>query len=202
MNASRAASIVWKDFCLLLVLGFVSMVIMLLPFVNDPGKEADPGDVPPGNVLVAIYWPEGRIDVDLWLTGPGQDKPTGYSNKNGTLFNLLRDDLGGPDIERNYENAYSRGTPSGEYVINAHLYSGPAPVEVEVEVSINDGKPGKASLRKLVKTKLTLTHKGNERTAIRFRLDGNAQIEPGSMNSVQRPLRAASSGNASPDYGN
>lgn len=192
-------SVGFRDLLFLALLGFVAMVVWMYPHLNPP--ETDAEAEPPGNVIVAIHWPEGNTDVDIWLTGPRQSRPTGYSNKSGTLFNLLRDDLGNPDDQRNYENAYSRGTPAGEYIVNVHLYRGTAPITVEVEVSINDGKPGKASLRKLVKTTVTLTGRRQEKTAIRFELDGNAKLVPNSVNSVDRPLRSQRFGDAGPDYG-
>lgn len=201
MNVSRAVGIVWRDLGLNLVLGFIAMIVMLLPFVQPPGKEAE-GAPPPGNVIVAVHWPVGAYDVDLWLIGPGETRPVGYSNKSGQLFNLLRDDLGSPDKERNYENAYSRGTPAGEYVVNLHCYRCPVtPLAVQVDVSINDGKPGKASLRKLVATTVEIRRHGEERTALRFKLDGKARLEPGSVNSVNRPLRSMRASSAGADYG-
>ena len=200
MNVSRAAGIVWRDFTLLLVLGFVAMVLILLPFVQPPGKEDD-GAPPPGNVIVQVFWPEGNIDVDTWIMGPGETRPVGYSNKSGKLFNLLRDDLGNPDPARNFENAYSRGTPTGEYIVNVHCYRCPVvPITVEVEVSINDAKPGKASLRKLVSTRVELTRNGHERTVVRFLLDDDAKLVPNSVNQVQRELRAMRN-SAGADYG-
>lgn len=189
MTGGRSNGTVFRDFTMLMVLGFVAMVIWLLPHINPP--ETDAAAEPPGNVIVAIHWPEGNIDIDMWLMGPGEIKPVGYSNKSGRLFNLLRDDLGNRDPHRNYENGFSRGIPAGEYIVNLHCYRCPTlPIEVEVEVSRNDGKPGKASLRVLAKTTVTLSKRGEEKTAIRFELDGDGSIVENSVNSVFRPLRA------------
>lgn len=190
--SERMTGTVFRDFTMLMVLGFVVMVVWLLPHVNPPASGSDHD--PPGNVVVAITWPEGDTDIDLWVSGPSEPRPIGYSNKGGVLFNLLRDDLGAmPDATRlNYENAYSRGVVAGEYIVNIHCYRCPVvPQKVDVEISINDGKAGKGS-RLLATTSVLLTANGQERTALRFKLDGNGQIEPDSMNSVFRPLRAAS----------
>jgi hypothetical protein len=191
--ARQTTGIVFRDFSLLMVLGFVAMVIWLLPHINPPAdsSEADP----PGNLIVAITWPEGDTDIDLWLTGPGELHPVGYSNKGGVLFNLLRDDLGDqPDATPlNYENAYSRGVVSGEYIFNVHCYRcGVVPQRVHVEVSINDGAARKG-VRPVAMTSLDLTANGQERTAFRFRLDAAGNVEPNSLNAVFRPLRAAKS---------
>jgi hypothetical protein len=39
-------------------------------------------------------------------------------------------------------------------------------------------------------TTVDLRRTGEERTALRFRLDADGQVEPDSLNSVFRPLRA------------
>ena len=184
---SRSAGTVFRDFTLLMVLGFVAMVVWLLPHINPPESAAN--YTPPGNVVVAIYWPEGDTDVDVWVAGPGQSAPVGYSNKSGELFNLLRDDLGAPDVERNYENGYSRGIKPGEYIVNVHCYRctrTPVPVDVEVHLSKEDASKGMVPI---ATTTLELARTGEERTALRFRLDANGSVEPDSLNSVFRPLR-------------
>ena len=191
MLARQASSTVFRDFTLLMVLGFVAMVVWLLPHVNPPASQSDAD--PPGNVVVAITWPEGDIDVDLWVTGPGELNPVGYSNKGGVLFNLLRDDLGSmPDATPlNYENAYSRGLLEGEYIVNVHCYRCPVvPQKVDVEVSANDGAAGKGS-RRIATTSLELSANGQERTALRFRLDASGKLVADSLNSIFRPLRNA-----------
>jgi hypothetical protein len=184
----RSAGTVFRDFTLLMVLGFVAMVVWLLPHINPPESAAN--YTPPGNVVVAIHWPPGDIDVDMWVMGPGDTAPVGYSNKSGQLFNLLRDDLGNPDPERNYENAYSRGIPAGEYIVNVHCYRCrelPLEVDVEVHLSKEDSDKG---IVPIATTTVDLTRNGEERTALRFRLDENGTVEPNSLNNIFRPLRA------------
>ena len=191
MQPARATGTVFRDFTLLMVLGFVSMVVWLLPHVNPPADSSDAD--PPGNVVVAITWPEGDIDIDLWVTGPGEMTPVGYSNKGGVLFNLLRDDLGRlPDATAlNYENAYSRGIVEGEYIVNLHCYRcSVVPQPVDVEVSVNDATSGKGA-RMIATTSLELSANGQEKTALRFELDAAGKLVPDSLNSVFRPLRSA-----------
>lgn len=193
MTGSRTVGIVFRDLLFLFVLGFVAMLIWLLPHINPPNDESE--SEPPGNLIVAIAWPEGDIDIDLWVYGPGEIRPVGYSNKGGTLFNLLRDDLGNsPDATPlNYENAYTRGITPGEYIVNIHCYRcSIVPQLVHVEISVNTGAPGKSSLKKIATTSLKLTSNGQEKTALRFRLDAAGKLVPDSLNSVFRPLRAAS----------
>ena len=110
---------VFRDVIMLALLGFVAIVVLLLPHLNPP-VQATEATQPPGNVIVEVRWPdEFDSDVDLWVEAPG-DVPVGYSNKGGRIFNLLRDDLGhiGDTTGLNYEIAFSRGTPGGEYTVS------------------------------------------------------------------------------------
>jgi hypothetical protein len=183
--------IVYRDMLFLMLLGFVAMVVWMLPFMNPPAKDAAAD--PPGNLIVAITWPAGNTDVDLWVMGPQEVRPVGYSNKGGILFNLLRDDLGNmPDATPlNYENAFTRGIIAGEYFVNVHCFRCPVlPVPVDVEISVNTGEPGKNSLKAIATTRVELTRNGDEKTALRFRLTAEGKLVPDSMNSVFRPLRS------------
>ena len=132
---------VFRDTIMLALAGFVSVVVLLLPHINPKAKETDAGDKAPGNVIIEAQWTDGiDADVDLWVRAPG-DRPVGYSNKAGNFFNLLRDDLGKPlDVTNlNYEVAYTRGLPAGDYVINLHLYRALAqtlPIDVQVVASL------------------------------------------------------------------
>ena len=186
---------VFRDTIMLALAGFVSVVVLLLPHINPKAKEiVQAGDKPPGNVIVEVQWPDGMdADVDLWVLAPG-DRPVGYSNKAGKYFNLLRDDLGKPmDVtDLNYEVAYTRGTPGGDYVVNVHLYRSLAtslPINVQVVASLRANANGES--QPLVTTTVPLSKVGQEVTAIRFRLDAEGRLVPGSVNSIFRPLRSA-----------
>jgi hypothetical protein len=132
--------------------------------------------------------------VDLWVEAPG-DKPIGYSNKSGAVFNLLRDDLGmAQDVtNNNYEVAYSRGLPAGEYVANVHMYRGIGvtyPVTVKLVARV---KPTpQDSAQELLTATVQLRHENDQLTAFRFQLDRNGRLVPGSVNSVYKELRTAS----------
>src|SRR5438132_1455306 len=114
---------VWLDTALLMLGGFVLMTVLMMTVMNPPARSSETGGLkPPGNVMVEIKWPDKvNADVDLWVEAPGE-RPVGYSNKSGRVFNLLRDDLGedcaiANTIVCNYEIAYSRGHPPGEYIV-------------------------------------------------------------------------------------
>lgn len=185
------AAVLFRDALFNIVFAFFVMLWMLIPHIHDPAEEnkADP----PGNLAVVASWISGDIDIDVWMDGPGELAPVGYSSKSGVLIDLLRDDLGKmPDAtDLNFETAFTRGVVPGVYVVNLHVYRSPVyPIPVTVEVSINTGEPGKSAMRPLVTTKVILTRYGEERTAIRFKLRADGTIEPNSMNSIYVPLRS------------
>lgn len=188
---NESGDTVFRDVILLALSGFVAVVLILLPHLHPPveAKEAPP----PGNVVVEINWPSKiDADVDLWVEAPG-DKPVGYSNKGGRVFNLLRDDLGQfRDLtDVNYEVAYSRGVVEGEYTINLHLYRNksnvlPIPVTMVASIKRTDG----ANLKRLTSAKVELNHLGEEVTVIRFALNKAGEIVPGSTHELFKPLRS------------
>lgn len=183
----------FRDLLFTMVLFFIVIVIWMLPFIADQAKRAE-GQEPPGNITAMIVWPAGDTDIDLWVTGPGEPVPIGYSNKGGVLWNLLRDDLGAaPDATAlNYENAYTRGAPEGEFVINLHCYRCPVlPQKVSVEIGSSKLSGTGKGTTVIATATVTLTSNGQERTAVRFRLDKSGNLIPGSLNSVFKPLRAA-----------
>ena len=186
---------VWLDTALLMLGGFVLMSVLMMTVMNPPTKSSESDDLQsPGNVIVEAQWADKvDADVDLWVQAPG-DVPVGYSNKSGKIFSLLRDDLGrAQDItDYNYEVAYTRGMPGGEYVVNLHMYRGRSvsyPVGVKIVASVKRDPTGAA--RQLVATTVQLRKESQELTALRFRLDANGALVAGSINSLFRPLRAA-----------
>jgi hypothetical protein len=186
-----SSATLFRDVIMLALAGFVTVVMLLLPHVN-PKAVAEEAAKSPGNLTVELRWPDDiNADVDLWVEAPG-DRPVGYSNKGGRVFNLLRDDLGDTaDLTGlNYEFTYSRGVPQGEYAINVHLYRNPAkvyPVPATVVVSLK--KPGFKTAKQILVSKLELTHQGEEATVFRFNLDEKASLVSGSVNNLPKKLR-------------
>jgi hypothetical protein len=183
---------VFRDVILLALLGFVTIVVLLLPHLNPPTKEEQASPAA-GNLIVEVRW-EDQIDadVDLWVEAPG-DEAVGYSNKGGHIFNLLRDDLGhkGDITGLNYEMAFSRGAPAGDYTVNLHLYrhnSGPLPMTAVVAISIKMSP--NAPLRAIITENVNLLQQGQEITVTRFSLDDVGSLVPGSVHDLPRPLRS------------
>lgn len=187
---------VWLDTALLMLGGFVLMTMLMMTIINPPAKSAAAeGVAAPGNVIIEAQWADSiDADVDLWVQGPG-DRPVGYSNKSGRLFNLLRDDLGHAQdmTDYNYEVAYSRGAPAGDYIVNVHMYRGIGikyPVAVKVVASAKTEPNGTA--RQLATATVDLRRENQEVTAMRFRLDSTGQLVAGSVNNLFKELRIAS----------
>lgn len=180
---------VFKDVILLTLVGFVFMVLMLLPHLHKKEEERQ-DHKPPGNVIVELHWPNDmNVDVDLWVQGPNST-PVGFWNQGNELFNLLRDDLGieGDATKQNYEVSYSRGIKPGEYIVNTHMYGNlPAGMTVPANVVISV-RAKYDSARQILATTVELTHRNQEETAFRFRLDADGKLDQDSVSTLRRPL--------------
>ncbi|TIS18049.1 MAG: hypothetical protein E5X10_01100 [Mesorhizobium sp.] len=140
---------------------------------------------PPGTIAVQACWPPGPTDVDLWVFGPKDDKGIGYSRKSGPVWSLLFDDMGivNDDGPTNCEDAFARSTPAGEYIINVHGYSIPGPLTVSVKIALNGNlltQPINVEIRPK-----------QERTVLRFKLDGQGKLIEGSQNRIFKAIRSA-----------
>jgi len=188
----RGTNVVFRDLVFLALAGFIAVTIILLSHIHPEGRKQLGEVIPPGNVMVEIRWPdEMQTDVDLWVQAP-KDTPVGYSNLNGRFFNLLRDDLGGlaDPLGLNYENAYTRGVPLGEYTVNVHLFSNreaiyPVPVDVQVSSRVPP-----AGTRKLLHSQVMLKFPGQEITVFRFVLQPDGSIVPDTLHSNYKRLRS------------
>ena len=180
---------VYRDVIFLALVGFVAMVIMLLPYIKRSNEEAK-DEKAPGNVIVEIHWPSDMpYDVDLWVKAPGEP-PVGFWNQGGIVFNLLRDDLGdeGDATKENYEVSYSRGIPAGEYIVNVHMY-GPLPSGVIIPVTVVVSTRQEYShTRQLLKTVVRLDHRNQEETAFQFRLTSEGDVVKDSVSTLRHPL--------------
>jgi hypothetical protein len=198
-NNTDDTGTVFRDVIFLLMITFVILFLVAAMHINPITEPAEDTITPPGNVIVNIFWEDNvNIDVDLWVQGPDDKRPVGYSNRAGGTFNLLRDDLGNiNDItERNFENAYTRGLPAGEYIINVHMFSHKEkvkdwPVMIEVVVTVMEGED-KGSANDVAVATIPLTKDGEEITAVRFKIDKDRKVIEESINQVQKKLRGSS----------
>ena len=166
---------VFRDVIFLMFFTFVVLFLAALVHINPTGEKEDEVSIPPGAVQVDITWPTGHeADVDLWVKGPTDSRPVGYSNRSGILFNLLRDDLGqmGDTTPLNYENAYTRGVEDGEYIVNVHLYNargGKVPIPITVVVKY--GKCANCRPEEIISKTVMLQANGQEITVVRFTIE-------------------------------
>lgn len=200
-DPTEPSGTLFRDVLSLALLGFLAIIVFLLPHVDPKGVKVASNAPVPGNVIVEITWPdEMNADVDLWVQAPG-DVPVGYSNKGGTVFNLLRDDLGhwiDPTLI-NHETAYSRGIAPGEYTVNVHAYRKdrkiPPPIEVRLLVSVKTvtADIDTPFVSPLLGTTAELEYEGQELTLLRFELTGEGNLVPNSVHSLYKPLRTLGS---------
>jgi hypothetical protein len=180
---------IFRDVIMLALIGFVAMVILLLPHLKKSAIEAQDHRAP-GNLIVEIHWPSDMpYDVDLWVMGPNST-PVGFWNQGNRIFNLLRDDLGveGDATDENYEVSYSRGIEAGDYVVNVHMYGMlPPGVKVPVKVVISVRNDMEAT-KQILQTEIILVRRNQEETAIRFRMTGDGQLIEDSVTTLRKRL--------------
>ena len=168
------------------------LVFILLPHQPEIAKEETLE--PKGNLIIEVSWPDHmNVDVDLWVQGP-TGPPVGYSAKNSRYLDLLRDDLGRVNDlgNLNYEIVYGRDVPSGDYIINLHLYNnrnaGAWPV-IPVDLTVFTDTPNSSKTR-VIEERVKLNFEGEEITAVRFYFDTETgQIRD--RNYVFRPVRSS-----------
>jgi hypothetical protein len=85
----------------------------------------------------------------------------------------------------------ARGIVPGEYTVNVHLYRDRAAVaDVPVTVVVSTKVGIDTPVRQILMSKVDLQREGQERTVFRFRLTEAGTVVPGSVDSLQRPLRS------------
>jgi hypothetical protein len=182
----------YADFLASIASIFLVVAALLTLYLHDPSKHKKDADIKsPGSVMVETFWKED-VDVDTWVKSP-DDRPVGYSRKDGKDFDLLRDDLGMPYervADHHHENVFARVSPAGEYIVNLHMYAsrGKAvfPIAVEVEVTI---KRGDQPIENVIHTTVNLMEEGQEVTVVRFKLNQQGELIRDSINHDSIPLR-------------
>ena len=181
---------VFRDVTLLALSGFVAIVLLLLPWLNLKTKQELIKE-PVGSVIIELFWPKDiDADLDLWVKGPN-DGPVGYSKPSGVIFNLLRDDRGmtGDYTPFNYEISFTRGISPGEYQANVHLFKHDANrSKIQATVSASLVTPDREYRKQILEKSIYLIKEGKEKTVLRFKLDNNFKLVPGSVNSLRKSL--------------
>jgi len=90
----------------------------------------------------------------------------------------------------NYEFAYSRGAPPGDYTVNIHMYRNKAKVfPVPVTVSVSLKSPKDTSTRQIMSNTIELNNVGEEATVFRFKLDEVSKLMSGSIHDLPKAIR-------------
>lgn len=176
----NAVNVIYRDLLFLMI--FVLM-LMINPIVKT--NEATRAS---GNMMVTAMWdPDIPYDVDLWIMGPMEKKPIGFSNDKGKVWNLLRDDLGREEdpSNLNYENSFSRGIPSGDYYINLHCFSCKGPIKTRVEVIMLSQSGTRIEI---FNDDVLLKGNGDEITVTRFTINDNKLVS-GSQHDIFKSLK-------------
>ena len=177
--------IIARDTLWNLLLCFVALTLFALIYINDPTAAEE--HAPRGLIQIETCW-RGDIDVDTWARSPG-DAPVGYARKDGTVFSLMRDDVGAegrPDDE-NCELVIARALPAGAWLVNLHAFSSRVSFPVSVRYRIIMRSNGVTTvLREGAKE---LRSVGDERTIARFRTDVNGRVVPGSVGDIHEGMR-------------
>jgi len=162
---------------------FIMLIALaiLFPFLSEQSKKTNDNIIDTkSTMMVELFWPDGQIDVDLWILGPADKFPVGYSSQNGSQFDLLRDDLGLPtDVSNiNYELATSKANLPGEYIINVKLYNialrdrDKLPFKVNVVITmLNKENDHDSSSKQIFSKETTFTFVKEEQNIVIFSLD-------------------------------
>jgi hypothetical protein len=174
------------------LLGFTLLFFISILFMNPIAKL--------GNInykaeyIITVSWPEDQPDdIDLWVQDPYQETVS-YLRKEAGWLNLDRDDRGdlndtvminGKKVVHpiNQEVVTIRGIISGEYIVNLHYYESQTSKPVKAVIKIEKVNP---VLRLVFIDQQVLQKVDDEKTILRFELDGNGEIT--GMNQIEKIL--------------
>jgi hypothetical protein len=174
------------------LLGFTLLFFISILFMNPIAKL--------GNInykaeyIITVSWPEDQPDdIDLWVQDPYQETVS-YLRKEAGWLNLDRYDRGdlndtvminGNKVVHpiNQEVVTIRGIISGEYIVNLHYYESQTSKPVKAVIKIEKVNP---VLRLVFIDQQVLQKVDDEKTILRFELDGNGEIT--GMNQIEKIL--------------
>ncbi|HXT08943.1 MAG TPA: hypothetical protein VN715_18650 [Roseiarcus sp.] len=134
--------------------------------------------------VVTMDWPDSSPDdIDLMVQDPAQNIAW-YRHKEAGFLTLDRDDRGGvhDTIRINGQRVSTpireevltiRGIVAGEYVVNVSQYVSVSHKPVPVNVRVQKLNP---AARVIYEGQLKVDHRGDEKTAVRFTLDGKGDV--------------------------
>lgn len=170
---SAALGLVFRDLIFITLFVFITIVFMLLPYVNPVGEDNKYDIEQPGQMMIELIWPpEKSVDVDLIVRDPFGEVVF-FRNQTTQVFSLLRDDRGDLNDHTglNFEQVFSRRLPDGQYTVNAIVYSlgsSSLPVEVYLNVSIRDFESFSNRSETVIQHSDTIRSLREEITLVRF----------------------------------
>ena len=158
------------------------LFVLAVLFMNPVSKQ---GIIDPkAEYIITVAWPDKNPnDIDTYVEDPAGNL-IDFASPAAGLIHLDRDDRGnlndtlninGKIIENplNQEITTIRGVVPGEYVVNIHYYATEDNKAVPVTVRVDKVNP---KLEVLYYDTLTLDHKDDEKTAIRFTILSNGTV--------------------------
>lgn len=164
------------------LLGISLLFFIAIIFINPKKKE---GEVEiNAYFVITVTWKDfSPDDIDVWVQDP-LGKKLWYKQREIGLLHLDRDDRGMEDdqikvddqlVENplNQEVVTIRGVYPGQYRVNLHYYKSKTDEPVEATVRIFKLRP---DYKVILDEKVTLEHKGVEKTVVNFTLGLDGQI--------------------------
>jgi len=192
MDSPRFKSTIgFIDLLFNILLGFAFLFIIAFLLIKPEAKKKD--FERRAEFVVVMEWDnDASGDIDLYVEDP-TSKQVSFRYHNHNYMHLDKDDLGAMNdtvvnadgsistVKINREVVTIRGIIEGEYVINGHYYSersfdkiNPKKPAVTVKVELHKVNP--YSIMWAGEKKFT--HKGQEETFLRFRLDKDGKFLP------------------------
>jgi len=164
------------------LLGFTFLFLVAIMFMN---PEAKSGIIDPkAEYIITVTWEDNSPDdIDTWIEDP-EGQLIWFRNPAAGLLHLDRDDRGlindtitinGEVVLNplNQEVVTLRGVVPGEYVLNIHYYATETEKPVDVNIRLDKVNP---RLEVKYYGAVTLEKKGDEKTALRFKVGKDGDI--------------------------
>ena len=202
-NARFKSSLGFIDLLFNILLGFAFLFIIAFLLIKPEAKKKD-FDRRAEFVIILEWDHDAPDDLDLYVQDPTNDKVS-FRLPIANYMHLDKDDLGARNdtiinadgttstVKINREVVTIRGIIVGEYIINAHYYStrvySGSQLEPDERTVDYRNKPQRDLTVKIELHKVTpysvlwagekkFTHRGQEETFLRFRLDADGNIIP------------------------
>jgi len=190
-NEKYKSTIGFTDLLFNILVGFAFLFIIAFLLIKPEAKKED-FDRRAEFVVVMEWDNDANGDIDLYVEDP-TGKQVSFRYHNHNYMHLDKDDLGAMNdtvvnadgsistVKINREVVTIRGIIKGEYIINVHYYSlrsydkiNPKKSVVTVRVELHKANPYSI----MWAGEKTFSHRGQEETFLRFRLDKDGKVLP------------------------